>query len=230
MVSFFFCRRPLINSSGVGPWWGNYLCTTLAGLIQKLPLSELFKSEFSRSIDFLRHEHKHCINIHNEAVAVLLVPLNTEIRQKFTDTTQLMEIQNYASILLNGNNGSGVWGCALLSVSKTFSFLWCTEGVGSQGWSSTTLLQVSNMTSFSFIAHHQGGSYPVAFKAAQWRRRRRSREAWGPPGARKSLRRLSSSARHSKYPRLAWTCIVCRRTWARGRTVADTTGSCCPSF
>ena len=97
--------------------------------------------------------------------------------------------------LLNGSNGSGVWGCAFHSVSKTFSFLRCTKGVGSQGWSSTTLLQVSNMISFSFIAHHQGGSYPVAFRAAQWRRR--ATKARGLPGMRKSLWRLSLLARHN---------------------------------
>lgn len=89
-----------------------------------------------------------------------------------------------------------MWGCAFHSVSKTFSFLWCTKGVGSQGWSSTTLLQVSNMISFSFIAYHQGSSYPVAFKAAQWRRR--AGKARRLPGMRKSQRRLSSFARRDR--------------------------------
>lgn len=33
---------------------------------------------------------------------------NNEKCQKFAYTTYLMEIQNYASVVLNGNNGSGV--------------------------------------------------------------------------------------------------------------------------
>lgn len=61
--------------------------------------------------------------------------------------------------------GAGRWGRASHSVSKTFSFLRRTKGVGSQGWSSATLLQVSNMISFSFIGRHQAASCPVAFRA-----------------------------------------------------------------
>ena len=59
------------------------------------------------------------------------------------------------------------------------------------------------MISFSFIAHHQGGSRPVAFKAnvaegeeeeegeKEGREAREAREARGPSGIRKSARRLS---------------------------------------
>lgn len=94
-----------------------------------------------------------------------------------------MEKHDYAGALINRSDGGEVWGCTS-TLSQTFSFLRCTEGVGSQGWSSTTLLQVSNMISFSFIASHQGGSFPVAFKAAANRRRKRS-EGCRLPGMRR---------------------------------------------
>lgn len=140
-------------------------------------------------------QHKDSIKIYNEALVERHISLSNI--PNATKNWNATKVQLYN--LVRGDtklckhsikwNGSRVWVCAFHSVSKTFSFLWCTKGVGSQGWSSTTLLQVSNMISFSFIAHHQGGSYLMAFKAAQWRRR--AWEAWGLPGMRKSLRRLS---------------------------------------